>query len=145
MHADHTHTHTHTRTRTHTLTHSYTCTLTQSQNAHTHTLKQSQPHAYAYTHTHIHKLSSTTPPFSQDGFHPSNLGLLAKRNRTPHAVPCTPLAVMEMLLRSQVRVQGSSAVVIGRSDIVGVPVHTTTHCNTWQCTTTHNATHCKTP
>ena len=57
-----------------------------------------------------------------DGFHPSNLGLLAKRNRSPHAVPCTPAGVMEMLSRSQVTVQGANAVVIGRSDIVGVPV-----------------------
>ena len=38
-----------------------------------------------------------------DGFHPSNLGLLAKRNRAPHAVPCTPAGVMQMLERSKVR------------------------------------------
>jgi 5,10-methylene-tetrahydrofolate dehydrogenase/methenyl tetrahydrofolate cyclohydrolase len=50
------------------------------------------------------------------------LGLLAKRARTPHAVPCTPAGVMEMLSRSKVPVQGATAVVIGRSDIVGVPV-----------------------
>jgi 5,10-methylene-tetrahydrofolate dehydrogenase/methenyl tetrahydrofolate cyclohydrolase len=57
-----------------------------------------------------------------DGFHPSNLGLLAKRARKALAVPCTPLGVMEMLSRSGVTVQGANAVVIGRSDIVGIPV-----------------------
>jgi methylenetetrahydrofolate dehydrogenase (NADP+)/methenyltetrahydrofolate cyclohydrolase len=52
-----------------------------------------------------------------DGFHPENAGYLAIG--TPRFVPCTPLGVREMLLRSGVETRGAKAVVLGRSQIVG--------------------------
>jgi methylenetetrahydrofolate dehydrogenase (NADP+) / methenyltetrahydrofolate cyclohydrolase len=55
-----------------------------------------------------------------DGFNWCNLGALAAGH--PRFSPCTPLGVMTMLEREQVAVEGSTAVVIGRSVIVGKPM-----------------------
>ncbi|KAF9617695.1 hypothetical protein IFM89_038195 [Coptis chinensis] len=56
-----------------------------------------------------------------DGFHPLNIGNLAMRGREPLFVPCTPKGCIELLLRSNVEIMGKNAVVIGRSNIVGLP------------------------
>ena len=55
-----------------------------------------------------------------DGFHPVNAGLLVQKR--PALVPGTPLGVIELLERSSIRIAGTRAVVIGRSDIVGKPM-----------------------
>jgi methylenetetrahydrofolate dehydrogenase (NADP+)/methenyltetrahydrofolate cyclohydrolase len=55
-----------------------------------------------------------------DGFHPLNFGLLAQG--TPRFVPCTPLGVRELLLRSGIETAGKHAVVLGRSQLVGKPM-----------------------
>ena len=57
-----------------------------------------------------------------DGFHPMNIGQLVMKGRTPKFVPCTPAGCIEMLKRSGVPIAGADAVVVGRSNIVGVPV-----------------------
>ncbi|KAK4795158.1 hypothetical protein SAY86_013152 [Trapa natans] len=56
-----------------------------------------------------------------DGFHPLNIGRLAMRNREPLFVPCTPKGCIELLHRYRVDIKGKRAVVIGRSNIVGMP------------------------
>lgn len=56
-----------------------------------------------------------------DGFHPMNMGNLAMRGREPLFIPCTPKGCVELLLRSGVEIMGKKAVVIGRSNIVGLP------------------------
>lgn len=56
-----------------------------------------------------------------DGFHPLNIGRLAMRGREPLFVPCTPKGCMELLHRYGVEIKGKRAVVIGRSNIVGMP------------------------
>ena len=55
-----------------------------------------------------------------DGFNWANLGALVDGH--PKLAPCTPLAVMSMLERARIPVEGRHAVVIGRSSIVGKPV-----------------------
>lgn len=55
-----------------------------------------------------------------DGFHPDNIGRLQQGR--PRMVPCTPAGIMEMLRREGIEVEGSRAVVVGRSDIVGKPM-----------------------
>jgi methylenetetrahydrofolate dehydrogenase (NADP+) / methenyltetrahydrofolate cyclohydrolase len=60
------------------------------------------------------------PAKDVDGFHPINVGRLVQGR--PHLAPCTPSGVIEMLDLSGIRIAGSSAVVIGRSDIVGKPM-----------------------
>eukprot|EP01025_Chloroclados_australasicus_P049836 TRINITY_DN5697_c0_g2_i1.p1 TRINITY_DN5697_c0_g2~~TRINITY_DN5697_c0_g2_i1.p1 ORF type:complete len:346 (+),score=43.96 TRINITY_DN5697_c0_g2_i1:55-1038(+) len=57
-----------------------------------------------------------------DGFHPQNIGCLAMRGREPLYTPCTPQGCIELLDRSDVQLKGKRAVVIGRSNIVGMPV-----------------------
>ncbi|KAH9537353.1 hypothetical protein CY35_16G048200 [Sphagnum magellanicum] len=57
-----------------------------------------------------------------DGFHPMNMGGLVMQGRTPLFVACTPRGCIELLLRSGVEMAGKHAVVIGRSNIVGMPV-----------------------
>jgi 5,10-methylene-tetrahydrofolate dehydrogenase/methenyl tetrahydrofolate cyclohydrolase len=57
-----------------------------------------------------------------DGFHPMNIGMLAMKGRDPHFLPCTPHGVMVMLREAGVDLNGKSAVVLGRSNIVGIPV-----------------------
>ncbi|KAF5192489.1 Bifunctional protein fold [Thalictrum thalictroides] len=56
-----------------------------------------------------------------DGFHPLNIGRLAMRGREPLFVPCTPKGCIELLHRYSISIKGKRAVVIGRSNIVGMP------------------------
>ncbi len=57
-----------------------------------------------------------------DGFHPINIGRLAMKGREPLFAPCTPAGVIELLDRTGVSIRGKEAVVLGRSNIVGLPV-----------------------
>ncbi len=57
-----------------------------------------------------------------DGFHPLNIGRLAQKGRDPLFVPCTPRGVMVMLEKVVPKLEGANAVVLGRSNIVGMPV-----------------------
>lgn len=56
-----------------------------------------------------------------DGFHPFNTGTLSMKGRDPLFTPCTPLGCIELLKRCEVPIAGRHAVVIGRSNIVGMP------------------------
>eukprot|EP00758_Cryptobia_borreli_P011998 Tbor_TRINITY_DN5708_c1_g6::TRINITY_DN5708_c1_g6_i1::g.19971::m.19971 len=67
-------------------------------------------------------LSLITPNKDVDGLHPTNIGLLDCKGREPFFYPCTPLGVIEMLKRNNIQMSGKHAVVIGRSNIVGLPV-----------------------
>src|SRR5882724_10149033 len=65
-------------------------------------------------------LEAVAPQKDVDGFHPANLGaLLAGR---PKVVPCTPAGVMRLIEHAAIPLAGRSAVVIGRSSIVGKPL-----------------------
>lgn len=55
-----------------------------------------------------------------DGFHPYNVAGLWQK--TPHMSPCTPKGIMKLLEAEGVDPKGKRAVVIGRSNIVGLPV-----------------------
>jgi 5,10-methylene-tetrahydrofolate dehydrogenase/methenyl tetrahydrofolate cyclohydrolase len=57
-----------------------------------------------------------------DGFHPVNIGRLAMKGRDPLFIPCTPYGVIELLRRMNVKMSGAEAVIVGRSNIVGLPV-----------------------
>lgn len=57
-----------------------------------------------------------------DGFHPLNIGRLSMKRRDPLFVPCTPKGCIELLDRTGVSIEGKRAVVLGRSNIVGLPV-----------------------
>jgi methylenetetrahydrofolate dehydrogenase (NADP+)/methenyltetrahydrofolate cyclohydrolase len=57
-----------------------------------------------------------------DGFHPINIGRLAMKGRKPMFVPCTPAGCIELLDRYGIDIEGKEAVILGRSNIVGLPV-----------------------
>jgi 5,10-methylene-tetrahydrofolate dehydrogenase/methenyl tetrahydrofolate cyclohydrolase len=57
-----------------------------------------------------------------DGFHPVNIGRLAQKGRESLFVPCTPAGIMYLLSETGVNLEGAEAVVLGRSNIVGMPV-----------------------
>ena len=57
-----------------------------------------------------------------DGFHPVNVGKLGMKGRQALFAPCTPSGVVELLDRVGAPIAGSRAVVLGRSNIVGLPV-----------------------
>ena len=65
-------------------------------------------------------LEAVDPAKDVDGFHPSNVGLLAMGR--PRFVPCTPAGIIELLDRNQIEIAGTNACVVGRSQIVGRPV-----------------------
>ena len=56
-----------------------------------------------------------------DGFHPVNIGRLAQKGREPEFVPCTPYGCIYLLKEAGVEISGKNAVVLGRSNIVGMP------------------------
>lgn len=55
-----------------------------------------------------------------DGFHPENVAALWQKR--PGTVPCTPKGIMKLIAAAGVDPKGKRAVVIGRSNIVGLPV-----------------------
>lgn len=65
-------------------------------------------------------VSSIDPAKDVDGLHPHNMGLLVLGR--PGLRPCTPSGVMRMLADNDVVVAGQTAVVIGRSFLVGRPL-----------------------
>jgi len=68
-------------------------------------------------------LKAITVEKDADGFSAMNIGnLCLKGGDPPLAIPCTPAGCIEMLQRSKVEMSGKRAVVIGRSNIVGMPV-----------------------
>jgi 5,10-methylene-tetrahydrofolate dehydrogenase/methenyl tetrahydrofolate cyclohydrolase len=56
-----------------------------------------------------------------DGFSPINIGRLAQKGREPLFVPCTPYGCIYLLETAGVKIEGANAVVLGRSNIVGMP------------------------
>jgi len=65
-------------------------------------------------------LDAIDPAKDVDGFHPVNVGRLVAGR--PGLAACTPAGVMEILKRSNIKIEGANAVVMGRSDIVGKPM-----------------------
>ena len=62
-----------------------------------------------------------------DGFHPENVAALWRRRTEPelnpqYCVPCTPRGIIRLLKAGEVEISGKRAVVVGRSNIVGLPV-----------------------
>ncbi|GJQ51387.1 MAG: bifunctional protein FolD [Anaerolineaceae bacterium] len=56
-----------------------------------------------------------------DGFSPLNIGRLAQKGRAPLFIPCTPAGCIYLLEQADVQIEGANAVVLGRSNIVGMP------------------------
>ncbi len=57
-----------------------------------------------------------------DGIHPMNLGKLGMRGREPTFTPATPTGAMILIEETGQAIEGARAVVVGRSNIVGLPL-----------------------
>lgn len=66
-------------------------------------------------------LSAVSLEKDVDGFHPVNIGRLGMKDREPLFVPCTPAGCMVLLEQAGATFEGANAVVLGRSNIVGLP------------------------
>ena len=72
-------------------------------------------------HLDIKKAFETISPEKDvDGFNPINIGRLEIGE--PTFVSCTPFGVLKMLKEENIKIEGKTAVVIGRSNIVGKPL-----------------------
>jgi methylenetetrahydrofolate dehydrogenase (NADP+)/methenyltetrahydrofolate cyclohydrolase len=69
----------------------------------------------------VRVLDLIDPTKDVDGFHPTNAGLLAL-GRSGALVACTPSGCMRLLALAEAKLDGASAVVVGRSNIVGKPM-----------------------
>jgi len=63
---------------------------------------------------------SLNPDKDVDGFHPVNVGRLMIGEARFY--PCTPYGIQQMLMRSNIKIDGAEVVVVGRSNIVGKPI-----------------------
>jgi methylenetetrahydrofolate dehydrogenase (NADP+) / methenyltetrahydrofolate cyclohydrolase len=78
-----------------------------------------------------------------DGFHPINLGRMAKG--LPAYISATPFGVIELLKRYSIPTAGKHCVVVGRSQIVGLPVSLLMQRNTYPGNATVTIAHSRTP
>ena len=91
-------------------------------------------------------LESVNPKKDADGFHPINLGRLfaakdiREIDRLGIPIPCTPLGCMVLIEKTGVSLAGKTAVVVGRSLIVGKPVAALLLANHCTVTITHSRT-----
>jgi methylenetetrahydrofolate dehydrogenase (NADP+)/methenyltetrahydrofolate cyclohydrolase len=65
-------------------------------------------------------IQTISPKKDVDGFHPQNVGALVIGQKG--FVSCTPAGIIELLHRSNVKIDGKHCVVVGRSNIVGKPM-----------------------
>ena len=65
-------------------------------------------------------IEAIAPEKDVDGFHPINIGRMAKN--LPSYIPATPFGILQMLERYQIDTTGKHCVVVGRSNIVGSPI-----------------------
>jgi methylenetetrahydrofolate dehydrogenase (NADP+)/methenyltetrahydrofolate cyclohydrolase len=65
-------------------------------------------------------IQAVAPNKDVDGFGTENLGLLTMGQ--PRFQACTPLGVLQLLVRNDIPIEGSHVVIVGRSNIVGKPL-----------------------
>ena len=63
---------------------------------------------------------SIDPTKDVDGFHPQNLGNMVVS--LPGFLPATPMGILELIKRMKIETEGKNCVIIGRSNIVGMPL-----------------------
>lgn len=88
-------------------------------------------------------LNLISPSKDVDGLHPFNVGSLAMKKHDPYFVSCTPLGCLELILRNLPAgesLEGKLITVIGRSNIVGLPMSLLLEKHNAQVTTCHSKT-----
>ena len=65
-------------------------------------------------------IDAIRPDKDVDGFHPMNVAALWQKR--PGIRPCTPKGIIKLMKATGIDISGKNAVVIGRGDIVGLPL-----------------------
>lgn len=65
-------------------------------------------------------LVAIDPAKDVDGFHPVNIGKMVVGEKA--FLPCTPQGIIQLLMRTGVKIAGAEVVIVGRSNIVGKPL-----------------------
>ncbi len=87
-------------------------------------------------------METIDPAKDVDGFHPINIGRMAKG--LPAYVSATPQGVLEMIKRYDIKTAGKHCVIVGRSQIVGLPMSILMQRNTYPGNCTVTITHSRT-
>ncbi|QRQ99924.1 bifunctional 5,10-methylenetetrahydrofolate dehydrogenase/5,10-methenyltetrahydrofolate cyclohydrolase [Dyadobacter sandarakinus] len=87
-------------------------------------------------------MEAVNPAKDVDGFHPVNVGKMCKG--LPAYISATPFGILEMLIRAGIETSGKHCVVIGRSQIVGLPMSILMQRNAYPGNCTVTITHSKT-
>jgi methylenetetrahydrofolate dehydrogenase (NADP+)/methenyltetrahydrofolate cyclohydrolase len=87
-------------------------------------------------------METINPAKDVDGFHPINIGRMAKG--LPAYISATPQGVLEMIKRYDIKTAGKHCVVVGRSQIVGLPMSILMQRNTYPGNCTVTITHSRT-
>ena len=94
---------------------------------------------------HIDELSVTKaiyPSKDVDGFHPENVGKMTLN--IPTFLPATPAGIIELIKRYKIETEAKHCVVIGRSNIVGLPMSILMARNSYPGNCTVTLTHSRT-
>ncbi|GHB81693.1 bifunctional 5,10-methylenetetrahydrofolate dehydrogenase/5,10-methenyltetrahydrofolate cyclohydrolase [Persicitalea jodogahamensis] len=87
-------------------------------------------------------MEAVAPAKDVDGFHPINVGRMCKG--LPAYLSATPFGILEMLERAKIETSGKHCVVIGRSQIVGLPMAILMQRNTYPGNSTVTICHSRT-
>ena len=94
---------------------------------------------------HLHELdvqSAVAPEKDVDGLHPLNIGMMLRKGTT--FLPATPYGIVELLLRSEVPLEGAEVCIVGYGDLVGSPLSVMLTQNSIRGNATVTSTHIKT-
>ncbi|WP_439555273.1 bifunctional 5,10-methylenetetrahydrofolate dehydrogenase/5,10-methenyltetrahydrofolate cyclohydrolase [Dyadobacter sp.] len=87
-------------------------------------------------------MEAVDPAKDVDGFHPVNVGKMCKG--LPAYISATPFGILEMIIRAGIETSGKHCVVVGRSQIVGLPMSILMQRNSYPGNCTVTITHSKT-
>lgn len=94
-------------------------------------------------HINVDKVIEAIEPRKDvDGFHPINIGRMAKG--LPAYISATPFGVLELIKRYNIETAGKHCVVVGRSQIVGLPMSILMQRNTYPGNCTVSLVHSRT-
>lgn len=88
-------------------------------------------------------IHAVSPYKDVDGFHPANVGKLALG--LPTFIPATPFGIVQLLEHYKIPTEGKHCVVVGRSNIVGMPMGLLMSRNAYPGNCTVTITHSRTP
>ena len=64
--------------------------------------------------------STIAPHKDVDGLHPLNIGMMVRTGAM--FLPATPYGIVELLLRSEIQIEGAEVTIVGFGDLVGAPL-----------------------